>query len=172
MRKRVREEGAPEEVSHVVVPAHRCPPPNKQSLRRPSPPVPVLALGPVRPDAAEAADAGGLPARAGHRREHLRRPRRRDVVVLCFDDGVAADGAGGGVGHRQIGLTCSALGPFGPWPSVNDTRWPFRRSSNRAPSRSLRWKKRSFPPPSISMNPKPPSFSRLMTPSAIRSVPS
>jgi hypothetical protein len=54
--------------------------------------------------------------------------------------------------------------------SVNDTRWPSRRSSNRAQSRPVRWKKISFPPPPISMNPKPPSFSRLMTPSAIRAI--
>ena len=35
--------------------------------------------------------------------------------------------------ERQIGLTFSALGPFGPWPSVNETRWPCLRSSNRTP---------------------------------------
>ena len=27
-------------------------------------------------------------------------------------------------------LTFSARGPFGPWPTVNDTAWPSRRSSN------------------------------------------
>ena len=30
-----------------------------------------------------------------------------------------------------MGLTFSALGPFGPWPSTNETRWPRVRSSNR-----------------------------------------
>ena len=36
--------------------------------------------------------------------------------------------------HRhQAGLTFSARGPFGPWPTSNVTRWPSRRSSNRVP---------------------------------------
>src|ERR1700677_426011 len=121
-------------------------------LRGPPDSVAVLALRPVRPDAAEASDPGRLAAPARHRGEHLRRPRRRDIVVFGRDDRVAADFARQESGHCPMGMTFSARGPFGPWPSVNDTRWPGWRSSNRAPSTADRWKKRSLPPPT-SMNP-------------------
>jgi hypothetical protein len=64
--------------------------------------MPILALRPVRPHAVEAADAGGLAAMAGHDREHLGRPRSRDVVVLAVEDRVAADLAGRGMRHVAL----------------------------------------------------------------------
>ena len=33
-------------------------------------------------------------------------------------------------------LMFSARGPFGPWPTVNETVWPARRSSNRVPAQA------------------------------------
>ena len=66
----------------------------------------------------------------------------------------------------QTSFTFSALGPFGPRPSLNDTRCPSWSSSYRTPSRSDEWKKMSLSPP-VLMNPKPLSVSRLIVPSAI-----
>jgi len=68
----------------------------------------------------------------------------------------------------QIGLTFSARGPFGPRPSVYDTRCPSWSCSKLTPSRFDVWKNMSLSLPS-SMKPKPLSVSRLIVPSAILS---
>src|SRR5262249_47771049 len=60
-------------------------------------------------------------------------------------------------------------GPLGPCPGVYETRCPSRRLSYSTPSTFDMWKNMSLPVP-VSMNPKPLSVSRLIVPSAIRSV--
>src|SRR5690349_6899225 len=66
---------------------------------------------------------GGNPALAGQMIPESREP-----------SDVTGHGSGdwfGRPGHRTV--TFSARGPFGPWPTVNDTVWPSRRSSNGIP---------------------------------------
>src|SRR5579864_7995028 len=71
-----------------------------------------------------------------------------------------------GLVSLQMGLTFSACGPLGPMPSVNETRWPCARSSNRTPWTADMWKKMSLPG-LVSMKPKPLSVNLLIVPSAM-----
>jgi hypothetical protein len=64
---------------------------------------------------------------------------------------------------RYSERTFSARGPLGPWPTVKDTRWPSRKSSNRTPTQPDWWKKYSVPS-AAAMNPKPLSVFRLIVP--------
>src|SRR5688572_23443160 len=66
-------------------------------------------------------------------------------------------------GSAQAGTTFSARGPFGPWPTVNDTVSPSRMESNGLLVHADWWKKYSVPS-GVAMKPKPLSVMRLIVP--------
>jgi hypothetical protein len=62
------------------------------------------------------------------------------------------------------GCTCSARGPFGPWPRSNVTDWPSCMLSKGVLVHADWWKKYSLPS-SAATNPKPLSLTiRLIVP--------